>query len=263
MTLIDQCTRDFSHQRILIFGLGLLGSNLGLARFFASMGCPLRITDLKTAAILKPSLDALSDIKAEYSLGKHRPQDIDWADIIIRSASVPWEHPLLNRARDQHKPIHMDAELFLTYTPGVTVIGITGTRGKTTTTSLIFELLKQTGRQLILGGNVKDVCTLPLIRTIKDPQNTIAVLELSSWQLQAFHNAKISPSLAVLTNLYPDHLNVYANIDSYYADKQAIYCYQKPSDMVLFNDRVSRFHDWAKVAPGKVQWYSDADLPPD
>jgi UDP-N-acetylmuramoylalanine--D-glutamate ligase len=264
MTLFDQFVQDFQGKRVLIFGLGLLGSSLGDALLFAHIGCPLRITDTKSADILRPSLDKLRDVKADYILGVHRHEDIDWAQVIIRNAAVPWHHPLLEYARDLHKPVHMDVELFLRYARGVTTIGITGTRGKTTTTHLIYEILKNTSAQpLVLGGNVKDIATLPLLKSVTNPRDTRAVLELSSWQLQSFHSSHLSPNLAVITNLYPDHQNVYDSLTAYYSDKQAIYQYQKPGDVVFLNRHVKVFHEWAKSAHGKVIWFDPADLPSD
>src|SRR4030042_6832426 len=112
MTLFDQLVQDFHGKHILIFGLGLLGSSVGIAHLFGEISCPLRITDLKSATELSPSITKLKDISADYIFGSPRPQDIDWADLIIRNAAVPWHHPLLDYARNQHKPILMDVSLF-------------------------------------------------------------------------------------------------------------------------------------------------------
>ncbi len=261
MSNFDQFVADFEGKKILIFGLGLLGSSLGDALLFHRLGCPLRITDLRDQLALQPSLDKLQGIKAEYILTRHRPEDIEWADIILRSAAIPWNHPLLDYARQLGKPIHMDVELFVRYGRGLKLIGVTGTRGKTTTTSLISNLLTRSGLPNLQGGNLKDIATLPLLESIKSPENTYAVLELSSWQLQSFHQHHLSPQLAVVTNLYPDHLNVYPDLKTYYHDKQAIYLYQEKNDHVFFNTACNQFQDWSLKAPGQVHWYASADLP--
>lgn len=263
MTLFDEFVQDFRGRKVLIMGLGLLGSSLGDARLFAEIGCPLRITDLKSAADLAPSINALKDIKADFIFGAHRAEDIHWAEVIVRNAAVPWHHPLLALARQNKKPIVMDVSLFVQYARGVFTIGITGTRGKTTTTQLIYELIRQLApdRPCLLGGNIQDRSTLPFLKTLSHPSATLAVLELSSWQLQAFHACRLSPHFAVVTNLYPDHLNYYASLEEYYRDKQAIYLYQTAQDLVFFNRRVAEFQAWARQAPGQVAWYESAALP--
>jgi UDP-N-acetylmuramoylalanine--D-glutamate ligase len=263
MTLFDQFVTDFRGKKILILGLGLLGSSLGDAQLFAEIGCQLRITDLKQAENLKSSLDQLSGIKADYILGSHRTEDVDWADIVLRSAAVPWEHPVLIHARLQNKPVYMDASLFLEYARGVTSIGITGTRGKTTTTQLIFSAAKLTGKTVLLGGNVKDTATLPQLKLCQNPEQTTMVMELSSWQLQSFFDLKLSPHIAVLTNLYPDHLNIYRFLTEYYRDKKAIFLNQKKGDLVFFNNHVEEFKQWAHEAPGKICFFDTLDLPKD
>ena len=106
----DQFVRDFSHSKVLIFGLGLLGSSLGDALLFSELGCPLRITDLRSADDLAPSLHKLRHIRADYILGEHRLEDVEWADTILRSAAVPWHHPLLEHARKQGKQVVMDTQ---------------------------------------------------------------------------------------------------------------------------------------------------------
>jgi UDP-N-acetylmuramoylalanine--D-glutamate ligase len=258
---IDRFIQDFSGKKVLIFGLGILGRGVGDAKFFHHIGSRIRITDLKQEPQLTSALDQLKGIQSDYIFGEHRPQDIDWADIILRNAAVPWDHPLLNRARDQQKPIYMDTQLFVQYS-GVEVLGITGTRGKSTTTHMAFKCLNHLPQhQILLGGNAINDATLPLLEKIKSSAQTIAVLELSSWQLQAFSAHRLSPQSAVITNVYPDHLNTYPNYAAYLTDKQAIYKYQQPKDWLLLNHHQSEFHQWAKSAPSQIDWFKAGDLP--
>lgn len=253
---------DFKDRRVLIFGLGVLGSSVGVAQLLARFGCHLRITDLKSADLLQASLNKLKSVQATYVLGEHRAQDIDWAQIIVRGAAVPWHHPLLTRARSQGKPIVMDVQLFLYYAREVKTIGVTGTRGKTTTTHLIHNLCERfSNKTVLLGGNVQDIATLPLLEKISHPSATLAILELSSWQLQACAAHHLSPNLAVLTNLFPDHLNSYPSLKVYYQDKQAIFLDQTAKDSVFFNSMVPAFKTWAKKAKSQVHWYAASDLP--
>ena len=108
----------------------------------------------------------------------------------------------------------MSADLFAELS-GVLMIGVTGTRGKSTVTHMVHAILTEAGKKVLLGGNVRGVSTLSLLNEVT-PEH-IAVLELDSWQLQGFGEAKISPHIAVFTTLYPDHLNYYKNnLDMYH-----------------------------------------------
>ena len=119
----------------------------------------------------------------------------------------------------------MDASLFARLaSAGVIIIGITGTRGKTTVTNLIYEILKRVGKRVFLGGNIRGVATLPLLKKVKS--GDMVVLELDSWQLQGFGDTKISPQVAVFTNFMRDHMNYYrGDMDQYWSDKANIFKY--------------------------------------
>jgi UDP-N-acetylmuramoylalanine--D-glutamate ligase len=130
---------------------------------------------------------------------------------------------------------------------GVFVVGVTGTRGKTTTTYLIYEILKEALRlrsghlktQVFLGGNIKGLATLPLLKKVK--AGDIVVMELSSWQLQGFGSAMISPQISVFTNLMNDHLNYYkGSMERYFDDKKYIYKNQKPEDFLITGESMDK-----------------------
>ena len=125
----------------------------------------------------------------------------------------------------------MDESLFAKYSPAK-IIGITGTRGKTTTTEMIGFVLKSAEKKILLGGNLLDKATLPLLKEVTDEH--LVILELSSWQLQGFDDEKISPYYSVFTTIYPDHMNYYSNMDSYIEDKKTIYKYQDSSNYLFF-----------------------------
>jgi UDP-N-acetylmuramoylalanine--D-glutamate ligase len=261
MLPIDHCKRDFENKKILIFGLGVLGGAAKDAAFFASIGATVRATDQKSEEELSTTLTFLKPYPITFSLGGHSKADIDWADCIMRNPGVPVDHPLLLEARAQKKPIYMRSSLFARYA-NCPIIGVTGTRGKTTTTAMIHHLLSaQTDKQCLLGGNINNISDLELLTKITNPDNTIAILELSSWQLQGFQESKISPHIAVATNLYPDHLNRYASLETYYQDKRAIIKHQTASDYFVANQSQPEFHDWIKNYPGTVKWFSKDQLP--
>lgn len=230
----------FKGKKVTVLGLGLLGKGLGDAIFLAQCGAIVTVTDLKTAAELAPSVAALKKYKnVRFVLGKHEFSDFENVDFIVKAQGVPLNSPYVAHARKQGVPVRMDDELFLEYAPkDITIIGITGTRGKTTTATLIHQILqKQFGKKVHLAGNIRGVATLALLSKIK--AGDIIVLELSSWQLQGFHEMKISPHIGVFTNFMDDHMNYYPSRKEYFYDKAAIFAYQKKNDICIIGDSLS------------------------
>jgi UDP-N-acetylmuramoylalanine--D-glutamate ligase len=219
-------------KRVLIMGLGLHGSGIASARYAAKQGAIVRVTDLRPAEVLAPSIASLSGLPVEYVLGGHREEDFLWAEIVIHVPGVRRDSPYLRLARGHGARIEQEIAIFFQACPG-RIIGITGTRGKTTTTTLIYEILQANGTPTIIGGNVSGIETLSLLPMIT-PQ-TLVVLELSSWQLEGLAPHEISPSVAVMTNIYPDHLDTYQDMDAYAGAKANIFRHQHRTDLALFN----------------------------
>src|SRR5215471_13914043 len=135
---------DIRGKRVLIMGLGLHGSGIAAARYAAQHGAIVRVTDLRPAEILAPSVAALAGLPIEYVLGEHRNQDFLWAEVVIRVPGVRRNSPYLQLAREHGASIELEIAFFFHECPGH-IIGVTGTRGKTTTTMLIYELLRAHG----------------------------------------------------------------------------------------------------------------------
>jgi len=250
---------SYKNKNVLILGLGLLGRGLKDAIFFAQQKANVVVTDLKTAKQLKNSVDQLKKYKnIKLVLGQHRKQDINQADLIIRNAGVPLKSQYLQHAFKQNKKIEMDESLFAQYCP-CPIIGVTGTRGKTTTATLIYELLKKTSKKVYLAGNIQGTATLPLIKKVT--KNDLVVLELSSWQLQGFGWNKISPHIAIFTNIFPDHLNRYKGMKDYIADKKLIYQNQTKNDFLIINQDNLATKKLAAEAKSKTMLFSAADVP--
>jgi UDP-N-acetylmuramoylalanine--D-glutamate ligase len=243
--MVQSYSNEFKNKKITIMGLGLLGRGIGVTKFLAQCGAQLLVTDLKTEAELAPALKALSKFKnITYILGRHRLADFRDCDMIIRAANVPIDSPYLEQARRFKIPIEMDASLFARLAPKVTLIGITGTRGKSTVTQLIFEILQtayaKTKKRVYLGGNVRGLATLPLLKKVRP--GDIVVLELDSWQCSGFGEAKISPQISVFTNFMVDHLNYYkGDMNQYFADKANIYKYQHKGDILVTSREMVNF----------------------
>ncbi|MEK7074584.1 MAG: UDP-N-acetylmuramoyl-L-alanine--D-glutamate ligase [Patescibacteria group bacterium] len=257
---------DVRGKKILIMGLGLHGGGVGTARFFAKQGALLTITDLRTQDQLKTSIAALKKYKGiTYVLGRHRKNDFLRADIIIKNPSVPPTSPYLVFARNNGIPITTDVSIFLRQCPA-TIIGVTGTRGKSTTCFLIFKFLetffnahrKKNSPRVFLGGNIRtSVLDFMDMTTSRD----VVVLELSSFQLDDLaHDSwdntsakRRSPHVAVLTNILRDHLNWHTNMQSYIAAKAMIFKYQKQSDILFANGSDKTVKKIIASAPSRVK----------
>lgn len=260
MTALEKFKQAYQGKRVLVMGLGLLGGGVGVAKFFSEIGAKTAVTDLKSEKELAASLEELLGFGIEFILGKHQEKDFQKADLIIRNPAVSRSSPFLEIARQAGVKIAMDTALFAKFCSRP-MIGVTGTRGKTTTATLIYELLRGAGKEAILGGNVQSAASLPLLKKLRE--RTWVVLELSSWELQGFIQEKISPHIAVITNIYPDHLNRYSSLEEYITDKKAIFKYQAKKDFLIINQENKIIRKIARDAKSQLVWFQADDLPLD
>lgn len=225
----------FRGKKITIMGLGLLGRGVGDAIFFANERAELIVTDLKSKEQLAQSVEALRGFdNITFVLGEHRLEDFRGRDFILKAAGVPFDSIYIEEARKHKVPVEMSTSLFAALTPAQ-IVGVTGTRGKSTVTHLLYEILNEAfgdKKKVFLGGNVKGVSTLPFLYDTKP--GDVAVLELDSWQLQGFGERKLSPHVAIFTTFLPDHLNYYhGRMDAYLEDKSNIFKFQSEDDFLV------------------------------
>ncbi|HVN26311.1 MAG TPA: Mur ligase family protein [Candidatus Paceibacterota bacterium] len=251
----------FKGKKVTLMGLGLLGRGIGDAEFLARAGADLIVTDLKSETDLAPALERLKGFGTiVFHLGGHRLEDFENRDFIVRAPNAPIDSPFLAHARERGVPIGMDASLFARFT-AASIVGVTGTRGKSTVTHLVHAMLRAGGRSAHLGGNVRDMATLPLADTLS--ASDIAVLELDSWQLQGFEEASISPRIAVWTTFMPDHMNYYhGDVERYFRDKAAIARFQKPGDTFITSRHIKEEVE-AKFGPLLGSSITDPAIPDD
>lgn len=253
---------SWNEKKILIVGLGVQGGGVGVARYFAHHGAKVTVTDLKNEHELSISLEALKDFpNIKYSLDGHKDDDFMNADLIVKGPSVRWDNLLIERAQKHGIPVIMETSYFVSHTKAF-VVGITGTRGKSTTTHCIYEALSNfySGGVVYMAGNIPHTCSIELLD--KATERDIVVLELSSWQLSGFHRAKISPQLSVFTTIYEDHLNYYENMQNYVYDKAAIFLYQKKNHTLITSPSVLEVLEKQRIhPPGKVRTYTSTDFP--
>ena len=262
--------QQFKGKKITVMGLGLLGRGLGYTKFFAECGANLIVTDLKTKEQLKTSLKVLENLvkkqsfheaKVKFVLGEHRLEDFRNRDMIMKNPGIPLDSIYIQEAKKNGIPIEMDVSLFAKCAPEVMIIGVTGTRGKSMTTTLIYEILKANEkilkRKVYIGGNLRGVATLPLLKKVK--VGDIVVCELDSWQLQGFAcqpsrigsrlgEAGFSPHISVFTTFMPDHMNYYKDsMDKYFNDKANIFKYQNKEDVLIIRP------DMKKLIPRDIK----------
>lgn len=252
---------DYKNKKVLILGLGLNEGGVGSSKFFASHGADVLVTDLKSKKELEPSIEKLKEFPyIRYSLGGHKNEDIDWADIVIRNQALKPTNPFLVYARKKGKEVKTDMGIFLEHVKKESIIGVTGTKGKSTTSSAIAYMLESAGKKVLLAGNIgKSV--LDSIQFLTD--DTLVVLEISSFQLEAFDANSLSPRYSIITNIYPDHLNYYETMANYINAKKIIGLHQTPHDYLFLNkdNEILDSESFLKNLNGKIIFYSKSDLP--
>ncbi|HEX7101477.1 MAG TPA: Mur ligase family protein, partial [Nitrolancea sp.] len=222
---------DLTGKRALVMGIGTRQGGLGVTRYLLDAGADVTVTDLRDVDSLTDTLRQLDGLPVRFVLGEHRREDFERADLVVRNPGVPHDSPWLQIARDAGASIEMEMTLFFRACPAP-IIGITGTKGKTTTSTLCAAILENLRDDTVLAGNMgrSSLARLPQITP-----ETPVVIELSSWQLEGLGEHRLSPQIAVFTNLSPDHLNRYASMDDYLDAKLNIARYQQPNDWFVVN----------------------------
>jgi UDP-N-acetylmuramoylalanine--D-glutamate ligase len=207
---------DFRGQRVTIVGLGKGRTASGLARFLVSSGARVTITDAQPREELAQGLARLGDTPVELVLG---PSSDDAAladpDLVFVLPGIRPRSATILRALGRHIPVMTEMGLFFRLCPA-TIVGITGTKGKTTTTTMIGGILSRGPRSVVVGGNIGR-SVIQELDTLK--REDIVVLELSSFQLETLGR---SPHVAVVTNIGEDHLDHHGTRENYIAAKRNI-----------------------------------------
>ncbi len=218
---------EYSGKKILVVGLGKTG--VGLCRFLASRQARVTATDSAAAADLAPAVAALQHLEINLDVGRLQPDNWQDFDCIIPSPGVPPELPWLQDAVAQGIPLIGELEVASQYLR-LPVAAISGTNGKTTTTTLVGELLRASGRRPLVGGNIGT----PLVDLVDaQAQADCLVLEISSFQLDTAPSFK--PHAAALLNITADHLDRYPDFQAYADSKAGLFRQQGPEDLAILN----------------------------
>jgi UDP-N-acetylmuramoylalanine--D-glutamate ligase len=212
-------------------GLGSFGGGVGLARYLAMQGATVTVTDLQHAEALQASVAALQPLPIRFVLGEHCERDFIDTDVVFVNPAVPLTSPYLHLARAHQVPLDSEINLFVRQCRG-RIIGITGSVGKSTTTSLLGSILQLHDPRTLVGGNLGGSLLAYLPEITAD---TPVVLELSSFQLEHLDWQQYSPPLAVVVNLAPNHLDRHGTMQAYQRAKEVILAHQTPAHTAILN----------------------------
>jgi UDP-N-acetylmuramoylalanine--D-glutamate ligase len=218
---------DLRGKKVLVVGLARTGE--AAVRFLAKKGAKVRVSEVKKAEELKTPREALRGLPVEWEMGGHTVPFFLGAELIVVSPGVPLSLEQLDEARGKGIPVISEIELAFRFLRRPAV-GITGTNGKTTTTTMIGAMLHNWGKRAFVGGNIGN----PLIDFVAGPQEEEwAVIELSSYQLEGIQ--KLRPKVSVLLNITEDHLDRYPNFQAYGEAKGRIFENQGKEDFAVLN----------------------------
>lgn len=226
-------TEQIAGTRYTVMGLGVLGGGVGVAQYLARHGGIVTVTDMRDAADLQTSIDLLSGLPVTFHLGGHEDADFtrERSDVVVRNPGVRRTNPLLRLARESGVRVEMEMSLFFRACRAP-ILGVTGTKGKTSVSTLCSNILRAWKPETILAGNM-GISALNLVDDIRPDQPV--VIELSSWQLEALDEHGLGPQVAVLTNITPDHLDSYDSFQHYADTKRTIGAHGGPDSVVVIN----------------------------
>ncbi|NQT51320.1 UDP-N-acetylmuramoyl-L-alanine--D-glutamate ligase, partial [bacterium] len=210
------------------------------------------VTDLKSAETLAASVAQLDGLPVRLRLGEHVDADFAEADLLIVNPAVPDTSPYLAKARAAGVPLDTEINLFFKLCPA-TIVGVTGSNGKSTTVSLLHHILQRGPRQAWLGGNIGRSLLEDLDAIGRDH---LVVLELSSFQLERLEATGLSPAVSVVLNISDNHLDRHGTLEAYARAKQPIVSNQHEGDVAFLNADCPIVSTWAPHCPGTVLFFS-------
>lgn len=238
---------ELAGKKLVILGLARQGK--ALARFAAEAGANVVASDLRSPELLSSELDELSAISMTVVLEEHPLSLLDGADLLAISGGVPTDIPIVKEARTRRIPVTNDSQEFMKRSPA-SVIGITGSAGKTTTTALTGAMARASGRKTWIGGNIGR----PLLASLPDMESDdIVVQELSSFQLELWTR---SPQVAAVLNITPNHLDRHKTMKAYATAKANILRFQNSEDVAVLSEDDPGSRELRLLAPGVSRFFS-------
>ncbi len=248
---LEEFNNYLKNRKVAIIGLGV--SNIPLLDYMYDKGAKVTVfDDREISKIPKEALEKINKYNIDFNFGKDNLKKLKGFDIIFRAPSCLPTLPELQQEVERGAILTSEIEMVLQMSPS-TIIGVTGSDGKTTTTSLIYEILKAKGYKCFLGGNIGT----PLFTKIEEMKpEDIVVLEMSSFQLMGM---EVSPQVSVITNISPNHLNIHKDYEEYIEAKKNIFRYQDKEGKVILNYDNEITKKIAKEARGKIKFFSSKE----
>src|SRR5579862_9925365 len=239
---------ELKGKKVLVVGLGKSG--LAAALFLRRKGAQVTVSDVRSAESLAKEIPALLEEGIMVEAGGHGLLTFRRQDLIVVSPGVPLDTPALVQVKSFGLPVIGELELAARFLKGRT-LAITGSNGKTTTTSLVGEILKEAGFPTLVGGNIG----VPVVALIDESTDeTWSVLEVSSFQLES--TEQFHPAIAVILNITPDHLDRHGSFENYALAKERIFAEQDKQDYVVLNADNVRAASSSRRSRAKVYWFS-------
>ncbi len=263
--------KDLQGAVVTVMGLGRhkKGSGVGAVKWLMRHGAQVVITDLKSEDELKESVAEVMLWHDEYrraypdreiskpifTLGEHKEEDFQNAQLVVQNPGVPRESKYVQLAQSQGITVESDVSLFLRFCP-FPVYAITGTRGKSTTTAWMGEMLKTLHPKTIIAGNILHSPLEDLDWLLEEQAPVPIVLELSSWLLESLENVEKPVEIAILTNLYEDHLDRYESFAHYQKAKELIFHDQTKDQVAILNADQEVTKEIATRISARILWFS-------
>lgn len=249
-------TDTFDGRRALVLGLGRFDGGLGTVRFLCGEGADVLVSDTAARRTLTASAEAAEALGATLVFGPQTEDLLEGQDVVFANPAIPFDHPVLLAAEARGVPVTTEINVVLARCPAP-IYGVTGTKGKSTTSTVLAAMLEAVGRRVHLGGNIGASLVADLDAI--DAEERV-VLELSSFQLAWAHGVQRSPQIAVITNLLSDHLDRHGTQAHYADSKRAILDYQREGDLAVLpqEDAAVEAAGWFAAGAGrKVRWGPD------
>lgn len=246
MNKLDEFKYNVAGKNITVIGIGI--SNLPLIKYLVSLGANVTACDRRSAEDLGGNYTELEKLGVKFNLGDGYLNNLS-GDMIFKTPGMRYDVPELLKAKENGSIVTSEMEVFFEVCPSH-IIAVTGSDGKTTTTTLIHKMMTDAGYKTWLGGNIGN----PLLTdTEKMKENDWVILELSSFQL---HTMRKSPEIAVITNISPNHLDMHKDYKEYIDAKKNIMLYQNEGDTLIVNADNQVTADIGKSANGAVKYFS-------
>lgn len=249
--------RPLAGARALVLGLGRFSGGVETARFLVAEGADVLVSDRDARANLEESARAVEALGARLVFGPQTDALLQGMDVVVVGPAIPFDHPVLAAAEARGVPVTTEINLFLERVRAP-VLAVTGTKGKSTTAALLATMLTQglagSARRVHFGGNVGRALLAGVSAIAPDD---LVVLELSSFQLWWARRAGRSPHVAVLTNLFPDHLDRHGTMLEYAAAKRALFDFQGPGDVAVLpkDDPSAAAHGFLTAGRARRLWF--------